>query len=206
MSILDDLKSENYRIGDFQAIRYTCGQPPFQEGFLSALYFALGAGRRTEFRRENLQMLFCGMTNLSHDAIVAYLSQQKLIVLGKWEGETFRTAGVCWPNIIVGVKEKSAFGAYGFLRWTWGTEDQDILSWIGIAALFCEFDLIQMFGQRYANNHLTARFMSKFGFRDLATIPRLMLRGDKLESAVVSTLSREDFEDLLSRQIVDSTL
>jgi hypothetical protein len=153
-------------------------------------------------------MLFCGMNDLSLPAIVSYLALQKLVILGKWEGETLRTGGVCWATAVMGVKEKSAFGAYGFLRWTWGTEEQEWLSWLGLAWLFNETGggLVQLHGQRYKSNHLTARFMGKFGFTDLATVPRLMANGDTLESGVISTISRDVFEEKLSTAIVSASL
>lgn len=206
MDILEELRSEKYRIGDLQALRYTPGIAPFQEGYLSGLYFALGAGRRTSFRRENLQMLFCGMRNLSHDAIVSYLAQQKLVILGKWEGDIFRTAGVCWPHMVVGEKEKSAFGAYGFLRWVWGTDDQEVLSYLGLAFLFREFDLSQMHGQRYPENHFTARWMDRFGFRDLCMMPKLLIRGESLVGCIISTCSRADFVARLEEKILAASL
>lgn len=206
MDILEELRSEKYRIGDLQALRYTPGIAPFQEGYLSGLYFGLAAGRRSEFRRENLRMLLCGMNNLSHDAVVSYLAQQKLVILGKWEGDIFRTAGVCWVHMVVGTKEKAGFGAYGFLRWSWGTEDQEILSFLGLACLFREFELTQIHGQRYPDNHLTARWMSRFGFRDLCLMPKLLMRGDDLVGCIISTCSRADFIKLLEEKIISATL
>ena len=208
MSILDDLKQENYRIGDLQAIPYDRNNPLFGESYLPDLYYGLGAGRRTTFRRENLRMLFCGMNDLSLPAIVSYLAAQKLVILGKWEGDTLRTGGACWATAVMGTKEKSGFGAYGFLRWIWGTDEQEWLSWLGLAYLFNETGggLVQLHGQRYENNHLTARFMAKFGFHDLAAVPKLIARGEILESGVISTVSRDDFENNLSRKIIAATL
>jgi hypothetical protein len=204
MGILDDLKTENYRLGDYQAVRYDRNSPLFGETFMPDLYFALGAGRRTAFRRENLQMLFCGMSDLSLPGIISYLNQQKLCVLGKWEGQVFRTGGVCWVNYTVGIKEKSAFGAYGFLRWTWGTEEQEIFGWLGLAMLFDGLD--QIHGQRYQKNHLTAKFMQKFGFQDYGCVPKLIPWGERLESGVVSSLNREDFCRLLSEKVIEASV
>lgn len=196
MSILSEFKALNYRLDDLQAVRYSRNDPLFRDGYLGFLYAGLGEGRRNGFRRSNLQMAFTGMTDLSFDAIVSYLAKQPLIILGKWEGQEFRTAGVCWPNLLTG-EHKTGFGSYAALRWAWGTVDEEILAMLGIAALFEEFSLIQLHGQRYADNHLTARFMARFGFKDVTgQVPRLLARAGREEPypGIISSLSREDFE------------
>jgi hypothetical protein len=203
VDILDELKTENYRLGDFQALKYDRNASIFGESYLSDLYFALGTTRK-KFSRSNLKMLFCGMNDLSLPAIIAYWNTQKLIILGKWEGDVFRTGGVCWSHVTVGTKRKSAFGAYGFLRWTWGTDDAEIMSWLGLAALFESVDRIN--GQRYADNHLTARFMERFGFRDCGVVPELLARGDDLADCIISSCSKETFVENLSKKIIESTL
>ena len=204
MDILDELRSEGYRIGDFQALKYDRNASIFGESYMSDLYFALGEGRRSKFRRDNLKPLFCGMNDLSLPAIIAYWNTQKLIILGKWEGDVFRTGGVCWSHVTVGTKRKSAFGAYGFLRWTWGTDDIEVLGWLGLAALFESVDRIN--GQRYADNHLTARFMERFGFRDCGVVPELLARGDDLVDCIISSCSRDVFSALLEQKIVDAAV
>jgi hypothetical protein len=148
------------------------------------------------------------MNDLSLPAIITYMVAQKLIVLGKWEGETLRTGGVCWATAVMGSKEKSAFGAYGFLRWTWGTEEQTWLAWLGLSYLMGETGggLVQLHTQRYESNHVSAKFLEQFGFHDLAVVPKLLIRGDTLESGVLSTLSRDEMENNLSRAIVAATL
>ena len=196
MGILTEIREFNYRIESLQAIPYNRHLPLFPDGFLSNLYFGLGEGRRNGFRRSNLQTSFTGFVDLSHDAVCAYLASQKLIILGKWEGQTFRTAGVCWPNLLL-AERRTGFGSYTALRWIWGSPDEEILGMLGIAALFEEFNLIQLHGQRYADNHLTARFMSRFGFKDVSgPIPRLLAKAGDAEPrpGIISTLSREDFE------------
>jgi RimJ/RimL family protein N-acetyltransferase len=79
--------------------------------------------------------------------------------------------------------------------------EEEIAGWLGLAALFEEFNLIQLHGQRYADNHLTVRFMSRFGFKDVGRVPRLLARGDEAIDGIISTLSREDFETNLEQRI-----
>lgn len=153
-------------------------------------------------------MLFCGMADLSLPAIVSYLNQQRLWVLVKWTDDgRFRTAGVCWLSAqINSAQERAAFGAYGFLRWVWGQDDAEWLGWLGLSSLICEGRLCQLHGQRYESNHLTAKFMARFGFHDLVTVPKMIAKGDTLEPCVISTISRQEFELNLSRKILESSL
>lgn len=208
MSVLDYLKAENYRIGDLQAIAYDRNNPLFGETYLPDLYIGLGAGRRPKWSRNNLRMLFCGFSDLSLPAIVAYLASQKLVIIGQWEENRWRTGGICWPTAVMGSKEKSAFGGYGFLRWSWGTENQEWMGWLGLAYLFNETGggLVQLHGQRYESNQLTANFMERFGFKDIGVVPKLIARDDILENGVISTVSRETFENKLAEKIVAATL
>jgi len=200
MGILSELKSLDYRFGNLQAIRYDRNSPLFPDGYLGFLYRGLGEGRRNGFRRSNLQMTFTGMNDLSFDAVVSYLARQNLVVVGKWEGEVFRTVGVGWVNLLL-PDRRTGFGSYAALRWAWGSMEEEIAGWLGLAALFEEFNLIQLHGQRYADNHLTVRFMSRFGFKDVGRVPRLLARGDEAIDGIISTLSREDFETNLEQRI-----
>jgi RimJ/RimL family protein N-acetyltransferase len=84
--------------------------------------------------------------------------------------------------------------------------EEEIAGWLGLAALFEEFNLIQLHGQRYADNHLTVRFMSRFGFKDVGRVPRLLARGDEAIDGIISTLSREDFEANLEQRIAEATV
>jgi hypothetical protein len=194
MGILDDFKSEKYRIGDLQVLPYHRHDPFWGESYLSDLYFALGAGRRSSFRRENLQMLLCGTSDLSLPSVLSFFAKQNLVVMGKWENGVFRTAGACWVGQVAGTKEKSGFGAYAFLRWSWGTYDQQVMVMLGVAYLFNELDLCYIHAQRYADNHVSKRFLDKIGFKDVGVVPKLLPRNDALIDGVVSSLSREDFE------------
>lgn len=201
MSILKSLKDADYRLGDLQAIMYNRNdRRVFKPGFLAELYWMLkGSGQYS--KREGmgvLETLFCGMADLSFDGVVAYLSTVSIVVLGKWADDEFKVAGLCFPTTRIGSgDQKACFAGYGFTRDWWGTDDQEILAALGIAVLFFEGDVLAIHGIRYETNTLTARFMAKFGFRDIGTIPMYMLRRGKLVGATVSTLSRVDFEENL---------
>jgi hypothetical protein len=91
---------------------------------------------------------------------------------------------------------------YGFFREAWGTEDQQIVTMLGLAYIFKEFDLRAIIGNRYTDNTLTAKFMGRFGFKDCGEIPCFQLRETKLVPLVVSALMREDFEQYVADFLV----
>ena len=51
---------------------------------------------------------------------------------------------------------------------------------------------------------VTARFMRKYGFREVGRIEKYMLSDGKLIPAVASTLLRSDFEKYLERVVSES--
>ena len=204
LGILKAIKDDHYRIGDLQAIEYhRTNTQIFKPGFLGDLYFMLKGNRYN--RRDGdgiLEALFCGMKDLSYDAIVSYLAGRPIIVLGIWQGVTFNPAGFCFPTTVMGEgDQKAAFAGYGFQRKWWGSDEQEVLAALGISVLFSELSLLSLHGMRYAENAQTAKFMQRFGFRDVGTIPHYMLRRGKLVDGVVSTLSRERFEEVLARML-----
>lgn len=108
---------------------------------------------------------------------------------------------------------RAAVCAYVFFRPWWGTDEAEVLGMLGLAYLFHTYSLTSIHGQRYPGNSLTAKFVSRYGFRDTGTIPEfLQIRnyhapGDSdatpavtLTSCVLNTLSRADFEAYIRHQ------
>lgn len=197
MGILNQLKEQNYRWGDLQAIPYSRTETAiFKPGFLGELYFKFRGSRFS--RRDGtgiLENLFCGMTDLSYDAIVPYLAGRPICVLGVWQGTEFKVAGFNFTTVSIGAGEhKACFAGYGFTREFWGTDEEEVLAVLGITVIFQELDVLSIHGVRYADNDFTAHFMRRFGFRDVGTLPNYMMKRGKLVDGVISTLSRETFE------------
>lgn len=205
LGLIKAFKDDHYRIGNLQAIEYhRTNTSVFKPGFLGDLYFMLKGNRYSKRSGDGiLEVLFCGMKDLSYDAIVSYLASRPLICLGVWgEDNSFELAGFCFPTTIIGEgDQKAAFAGYGFLPKFWGTEEQEVLAALGIAVLFSELALLSLHGIRYSGNDLTAKFMERFGFRDVGTIPHYMMRRGKLVEGVVSTLSRDRFEEALAEML-----
>jgi RimJ/RimL family protein N-acetyltransferase len=222
--VIDDpiqfFADRDFAWGNVQAIKYDPTNPAFPAPYLYHLYERTRLSGRSKLG--SLPMLFCGMTNLALDPICSYLSQRPICVVGEWRRHTFLTApdpdsvdtpyfhelGYCFPavNVIQTAStfdnpQNSVFAGYTLFGDVWGTPQQTICMYLGLAWLFHTFHLVAIHGTRYTDNHLTARFTHKFGFKDVGTIQHYMLKetGQPLVGAVVSTLTRSDFVDLTRR-------
>lgn len=207
MSLIQALREDKYRYGDLQSIPYDPKNPLFKEDYLHDLYFMLKGSRFHKTRPGNgiLDVLFCGMPDISYNTITAYLATHNLCVMGIWQPDgTFSTAGIHFtPVRTVGPDgESMCISGYGFLKDYWGTEEMETLTVLGIAQIFGELNVKSIHGIRYTTNEFTARYMAKFGFHDLCTIPNWMLRNGKLVPGVLSTLSREEYERNLMERVL----
>lgn len=216
-SILQAFKQDDYRIGDLQAIGYLrTNTEMFPEGYLGRLYAKMKTGTSGKMGRSYLQKLFCGMQDLSFDAIVPYLATRPICIMGVWrDGEIdpdtgdpgpryFHEAGFIFPTVNCGAgDEKAAFAGYGFFRDFWGSEESKTLAMLGLSFFFVELGLCAIHGIRYDTNALTRNFLAPFGFQDTGTLKKHMLRDGKLVDGVASTLLREDFERYVENHLVE---
>lgn len=206
VDVLAALQEDKYQYGDLQCLRYDKSNTElWPDEFLAHLYHRCRESKR---RSGNgiLDALFGGNPASDFNSIITYLAQRPvLLILGKWVDGKFHELGFAFPTVSVGTQstEKSIIAGYGFFRSAWGTEDQKILTILGLAYFFKEFDLRAIIGNRYPENVLTAKFMENFGFKDCGTIPRFQLQGSKLAPMVVSALLREDFEECVKRFLIE---
>lgn len=212
-SPLERIRDLSFRWGDCQAIQFDPARVDVFPGlYLSNLWHDCRNSGRAKLGI--LEPLFCGMARIDHDAIIAYLITRKLYILGEWRQRIvkpdepprvdFIPLGFCF--LTTGCRGKSgnsAFGAYAFFEPAWRTSQQTVLTYLGIAAMMMEESLLSLHGIRYSDNHLTARWMVRFGFVDCGIIPRYMIRYStgELTDATISTLDRTVFESLLGRAI-----
>ena len=191
VDVLQALKDDDYRMGDLQCVRYDKSRDDlFPGGYLGKIY-SLCVDSKI------LTATFGENPASNYDSIVAYLAQRPvLLILGRWEGEKFVELGFAFNTVSMGTAntERSLIAGYSFFKKAWGSKDQQIVTMLGLAYFFKEFNLCAIIGNRFPDNILTAKFMARFGFKDCGEIPRFQLRGTKLVSMVVSALLREDFE------------
>lgn len=204
-SILDVFREDQFRLGDCQVIPYDRRKiDVFGTGYLSHLYAEmLKSNPRSPYGI--LPNVFCGVVDLSMDAICAYLHTKPIALLCIWDSSSqFTPVGFCWPTQIVSTPvANSAFCGFTMFKQIWGTPECTVLGMLGIAYLFVTHKLRTINGQRYSSNRLAARWMKMYGERVCGTIPDL-LRTHKgtLESCEISSLSRADFEQFVRRQLL----
>jgi hypothetical protein len=206
VDVLGALKEDAYRWGDLQCIRYDkTNKELFSDDYLGTLY-----NRCRESRRRSgngiLDQLFGGNPASDFPSIVTYLAQRPvLLILGKWVDGKFHELGFAFPTVSLGTQstEKSLVAGYGFFKDAWSTEDQRIVTILGLAYFFKEFELKAIIGNRHKENVLTAKFMAKFGFKDCGEIPCFQLQGTKLVPLVISALLREDFEEHVKQFLIE---
>lgn len=204
-SLIEAFKEDNYRIGDAQAIVYDRSRTAiFPEGFLAGVYLRLKGDRYHASEGTGiLETLFCGMQDYSFDSIVSYLTKLPIVVTGVWNGDEFEPAGLGFSVASTrGNNETMAFCGYTLFRKWWGTDEAEGLAMLGLCAMFGEWKLSAIHGFRYVDNHLTARFMRQYGFKDIGRIERYMIQRGKLSPAIVSSLMIEDFESYLQKALI----
>ena len=212
----------SFRWGRLEAILY---DPRRADVFAQPFLFSLYEKTRLSGQRHPLPLnldnraslgplpaLFCGMTNLGPDAVMAYLSQRAVCVVGEWCGEVFAPLGYCFPSTVptvsslslTGQPSNSVFAGYTIFQEAWRTPQQQVLMYLGLAWLFHTFKLAALHGSRYSTNHLTRHWTKQFGFQDLGEMPFCMAGepGGPLVSGIFSTLLRVDFEARL-REVLE---
>lgn len=215
---------QDFRYGDVQAIRYDPANPIFVQPYIAKLYERTRTSGRSKLG--SLPMLFCGMMNLSIDAISAYLSQRPICVVGEWRKwdwtspppvrevgtPYFHELGFCFPATMTKTEasnpynpQNSCMAGYTLFQDAWRTPQQTICMFLGLAWLFHTFQLVCIHGQRYSDNVLTARFTQKFGFKDCDTAPYMLLKekDQPLVPMTLSVLLRSDFV-VLTRKVLDN--
>ena len=208
VDVLAALEADEYHIGNLQALPYDRRRPDlFPDNLLYTLYARAKSAH-------TLRTLFCGMSDLSSDAICSYLASKPVLLLVQWDDprEQFQIAGFAFIVTWVGVpppapEPRSAFAAYMFFPEWYGNPDAQTLAMLGMARWFKSYKLTSLFGTRYASNGLTARFMGQFGFRDIATLPGFLIDmqpNGKVEMAdgIVSRLTREDFISYVEKRLI----
>jgi hypothetical protein len=218
VSILEVFKEDQYRIGSLQVIPYDRKRDGlFHEGYIGDLYFRMKGDRFHQTKADKrigtgvLENLFCGMSDVSYDAIVPYLAARPLLIFGEWvehedSPEDFEPAGLMFPVTTIGSAntERSVFVGYTMFRPYWGKPEAEVLGMLGLAYFFVELNVQAVLGVRYDSNSLTARFAGKYGVTDVGWIPKYMVRHGKLVGAVVSALLKEDFEKYVERQLLEA--
>jgi hypothetical protein len=204
-SILEVFKLDSFRMGDCQVIPYDRRKINiFGTNYLHHLYSQCLLSRPSS-PWGILPSVFCGMPDLSSDAICSYLANKSVVLLCVHTSPTeFTPAGFCW--VVESIKSplaNSAFAAFAFFRPWWGTPESVVLGMLGLAYLFTVNSLTAVLGQRYDTNEPARRYMKQFGATNCGTVPYLLRNHEGgLESCTVSALLRTDFELYCKRELL----
>lgn len=203
------LKDADFTLGNCAVIPYNppvpAYAPLFPDDYLSQLYSRMKSAHI-------LETTMCGMPSLGHNPIVTYLAGKPVFAAVEWDQGhiSFRTLGFGFIVQWIGIPPpndgpRSAFAAYAFFPEAWGQPEAEVLAMLGLARMFSTYSLRSVYSQRYAVNRLTARFTKRFGFKDIATIPELLLHkngtGFEFTDCVASRLTRDDFSDYVAGQL-----
>jgi hypothetical protein len=194
--IFEPFKLDNYTFGDCSVRAYDRRDTAtYPDDFLLQLYRAMKASG-------TLSVTFCGMTDLSAPAICAYLSTRSPLLL-MFADDT--VIGFSFPAFWVGSKsaEQSMCIGYTAFKQAWGMPELAVCMMLTAIYYFSEFNLRSICGQRYAFNHLTAKFLQQFGVRETGYLPDFLLYDGKLVECRLSNLSRSDFEQYVSRTLLE---
>lgn len=158
-----------------------------------------------------LQSAFCGMRDLTSDAICAYLHTRSPLLLMCMDDENesmpFHILGYSYPTVHFGVKgetERSMLLGYCYLRQAWGTPEATVAGMLAAAYMFLTYDLVAIHGQSYTWNQLTHRFAAQYGAHETGLLPRTLPKSGSdgsLSDCTWSTVLREDFEKYASEQL-----
>ena len=156
---------------------------------------------------------FCGMSDMSADSICSYLASRSPLLLYCVDRADnpaiFDVIGFAYPTIWCGeskllnpTAERSLFIGYtGFRQW-WGSPELEICTMLMGVYFFAEFNLLSINGQRYLNNHLSAKYLTRFGVRDTGYAASFINQNGKLVDCWLSALKREDFERVVEKKLM----
>jgi hypothetical protein len=203
-AILDLIHDQQYKFGNCQVLRYDRhNETLFPSPFLTKLYrLTCASGRRSKSGKGALVQAFCNSTDLSHDNVTAYLfTRNPLLILSVWTSPTtWEPAGYAYFPVMKGEgATRFAFGAFTFFADWWGKPEITILSVLGLGLFFRDYKLRAIIGERYASNAIAGRFLQQFGFRDIGTFSRYLVRDGKLVPGTLSECLPEDFEACAER-------
>ena len=225
------LADDHYTMGNCRVIAYNrTKRELFGDNILNSLYDACLASRPSH-QFGILPNSMCGMLDLSRDAMIAYWSTRNIILLTLDKSTPLRgkshspfcdyptiqdgsiIAGFSFITFFQGaaanppghpqpIGERAAMGAYACFRPWWGTVEIERLGMLGLAWYFQTYSLSAIHGQRFSHNTATAKFMARYGSREMGIIPKFLAdrKGGKADGDVilsdcgVSTLLRSDDE------------
>ena len=142
-------------------------------------------------------IIFPGMPKLTMGEFVAHVHDKPLLIgISKADKKVL---GFAWLYSVEGIDNarKAAIG-FACFREGWGrrrdpASGQNIreLTQLALGWWFCQLGIQILYANTLALNRLTQAFVSEFGFRRLATLPKFFVRDGVLVDSVLFCLDRD---------------
>lgn len=204
--IFDLFASDAYRFGHCSVFPYNRQDTlTFSDDFLLQLYRA---------SKPTLSSTFCGMADTSAPAICAYLSTRSPLLLMCVDDDStqgFTVVGYAFPTIIAGPRQgslspdpgRSMLIGYAIMPAYYRAPEAVVCMMLMGVYFFNEFNLHTLQGQSLPSNHLTRKFLSQFGTRDVGILPKFLFDGQSMVDSHQSSLSRLDFESYCTKVLLN---
>ena len=162
-----------------------------------------------------LEEALCGFTDLTADAVCAYLHTRSpllLMCVDKSDAQGgFEVIGFSFPTIWAGPAQgkidpdpgRSMLMGYVIFRSAWRSPEAVVCMMLTGIYYFHQFNLLNIQGQRLPWNHLTAKFLAQFGTRDVGVLPKFLFDGKKMVDSIQSCLDRTLFEDYVRKVLAE---
>lgn len=170
-------------------IPYDKAWPVFPDGLLGHLYL------RT---REDglLDQVFCGRATPDFDDFVSYLSSRKVVLqIYCLQRPELEPIGYCFINGADG-EDGTRLAQFGFcfFREYWGRPELRDLVRLCLRYWFEVLKVDVLYGATLLENYLARNFARKFGFQEIATLPKFLYRAGGRADARLVLLLKEDFQ------------
>lgn len=141
-----------------------------------------------------LDTVFPGMGDVSHDSVVSFMAHKIAQLLWANTPDGPELMGFCFIDSSDGKPgaRKALFG-FAFFRKFWGTQENREALYLMLAYWFAQCQIDVLFGITLRRNRLARNIARKYGFQELADIPRFLYCNGELADATLVMLDRHTY-------------
>lgn len=188
-----------YQTENTALIPYDRVWPVFPDGITGHLYL------RT--KSDNLlSTVFCGRTTPNFDDFVSFLSSSKVttqIYCLQEDGKPLEPIGYCFVHGADG-EDGARMAQFGFcfFKEYWGRQELRDLVWLCLRYWFEVLKIEVLYGATLCDNFLARNFSRRFGFTEIAVLPKFLYRDGGRTDARLVYLEKGVFEQLYLDRVV----
>lgn len=141
-----------------------------------------------------LDTVFPGMGDISHDSVVSFLAHRAVQLLWRNTVSGPELMGFSFIDSADGsVGARKALFGFAFFRKFWGAQENRQVLYLMLAYWFSQCQIDVLFGITLRSNRLARNIARKYGFRELADIPRFLYCNSELADATLVMLDRQTY-------------